>query len=122
MRDDELLNHQQTQAEIDPPDRLAKLDQRLIHALEIAPQPQVPSDFAARVASQLPARRPVSVTPTHYGHYAMLGSMVLLLVALLFLAPQPTNGSAFGLTFQWILCAQFIGLAVWMSARRHGRS
>ncbi len=115
---DEPLNHEQNPAEIE----LARLDQRVIHALEVAPAPQIPADFAARVASRVLARRPVSVTPTHYGHYAMLVSMVLLLAALVFLAPQKTSLSTFGLTFQSILCAQFIGLAVWMSVRHHSRS
>jgi hypothetical protein len=114
---DESLNHQHSA--VTDIDTLARLDRRLIHALEIAPEPEIPADFAARVASLLPARRPVSVTPTHYGYYAMVASMVILLAALLLLAPHATDRSIFGLTLQWLLCAQFIGLAVWLSARRH---
>jgi len=67
----------------------------------------------------LPARRPVSFTPTHYGRYAMLASMVILMAALLFLAPRTAPRSVYELTVQWVLCAQFIGLAVWLSVRRH---
>jgi hypothetical protein len=115
MRDDPL-----NQQHLDPTEmETARLDQRLVHALEIAPEPQIPADFAARVASRLPARRPVSLTRTHYGYYAMLASMVILLVALLFLAPQTANRSVLELTMQWLLCAQFIGLAVWLSIPRH---
>jgi hypothetical protein len=117
---DESLNHQHSTTT--EADQLAVLDQRLIHALEIAPEPRVPADFAARVASLLPARHPVSVTPTHYGHYAMVASMVILLAALLLLAPHATDRSIFGLTLQWLLCAQFIGLAVWLSVRRRTMS
>ena len=119
MRDEPLSNWDQTAMKTDQMDQL---DQRLIHALEIAPEPRVPTDFAARVASLLPARRPVSLTPNYYGRYAMIASMVILLAALLLLAPHTTDRSAFGLTLQWLLCAQFIGLAVWLSARRHGES
>ena len=118
MRDESLNRQHSTATETD---QLARLDQRLIHALEIAPEPRVPDDFAARVASLLPVRRSVSVTPTHYGHYAMAASMVILLAALLLLAPH-AGRSIFGLTLQWLLCAQFIGLAVWLSARRHTAS
>jgi hypothetical protein len=116
MRDESLDHQHSTVTNID---QLTRLDQRLIHALEIAPEPRVPSDFAARVASLLPARRPVSITPTHYGYYAMVASMVILLAALLLLAPHGTDRSVFGLTLQWLLCAQFIGLTVWLSVRRH---
>ena len=100
-------------------DRMARLDRRLIHALEIAPEPQISADFAARVASRLPARRAVSLTPTYYGYYAMLVSVVILLTTLLLLAPRTAGRSVLELTVQWLLCAQFIGLAVWLSVRGH---
>ena len=116
MRDESLNQQHATTTEAD---QLARLDQRVIHALEIAPELQVPADFAARIASLLPAQRPVSFTPTHYGRYAMLASMVILMGALLFLAPKAAGRSVYELTLQWILCAQFIGLAVWLSVRRH---
>jgi hypothetical protein len=90
------------------------LDQRLIRALETVPEPRVPTNFAARIATQLPTRRPVSLTPTHYGHNAMLISMVVTFVALIALAPHTT----FDL-LEWLLFAQFIVLAVWFSVRRH---
>src|SRR5207237_2095644 len=55
------------------------LEHRIVRALETVPRPQIPADFAARVASQFPASRPVSLTPRHYGQYAMLiGTVVTL--------------------------------------------
>jgi hypothetical protein len=62
------------------------LDQRIVRALETVPDLHMPADFAVRVASLLPARRPVSLTPTHYGQNAMLIGMVVTLAALLALA------------------------------------
>jgi hypothetical protein len=94
------------------------LDQRLIRALETVPEPKIPANFAARVASQLPTRRPVSLTPTHYGHNAMLLSMVATLVALIALAPHATGHATIDL-LEWLLFAQFILLTVWFSVRRH---
>jgi hypothetical protein len=115
MRDESLDPHLNT-VEIDA---IARLDERIVRALEKAPAPRIPVDFAARVVNALPAKRPVSLTPTYFGHYAMLISMVVLLGALLFLSPHTSGGSVLGLTLQWMLCAQFIGLAVWLSVRRY---
>jgi hypothetical protein len=94
------------------------LDQRIVRALEAAPEPQIPADFAARVASRLPARRPVSLTPTHYGQNALLIGTVVTLAALLVLALHSTGHATFGL-LESILSAQFIALAVWLSVWRH---
>jgi ABC-type transport system involved in cytochrome c biogenesis permease subunit len=93
-------------------------DQRLIRALETVPEPQIPADFAARVASQLPAKRPVSLTPTYYGDTAMLLGMVATLVALVAYALHTTGRATFGLPESFLL-AQFIILAVWLSVRRY---
>jgi hypothetical protein len=98
---------------------LEHLDQRIVGALETAPQPQIPADFAARVASRLPARRPVSLTPTHYGQNAMLTGIVVLLAALVVLAVHSTGQAAFGL-LESLLFAQFIALAVWFTVWRYG--
>jgi hypothetical protein len=105
------------------PDNLSQsatehLDQRIVRALESAPQPEISADFAARVASRLPARRPVSLTPTHYGQKALLIGTVATLVALLLLALHSAGHAAFGL-LESILSAQFIALAVWLSVWRH---
>jgi len=95
------------------------LDQRIVRALETAPKPQIPADFAARVANRLPARRPVSLTPTHYGPKATLAGMLVTLAVLLILALRPMGHATFGL-LESLLSAQFIALAVWLSVWRHG--
>jgi hypothetical protein len=94
------------------------LNQRIIRALETAPQAQIPTDFAARVASQLPASRPVSLTPTYYGRYAMLIGTVGILAALLILALHSSHPT-FGL-LESLLFAQFIALALWLTVWRYG--
>jgi hypothetical protein len=99
---------------------LAELDERLIRTLETRPKVHIPADFAARVANQLPAKKTVSLTPTHYGRNAMLISMVVLAVALLALALHSADRSTLGLTMEWILCGQFLSIAVWFGTRRQG--
>jgi hypothetical protein len=94
-----------------------ELDQHILRALESAPELHIPADFAARVTSKLPARRPVSLTPTHYGRNAMLIGMVVTLIALLGLTLHNGTHAAFGLV-QSLLLAQFIALTVWLSIRR----
>jgi ABC-type transport system involved in cytochrome c biogenesis permease subunit len=97
---------------------IEQLDQRLIRALEAVPEPHIPANFAARVASRLPARRPVSLTPTHYGYTATLIGLVLTLAALLVVALHTTGRPTFGLPEAFLL-TQFIVLAVWFSVQRH---
>ena len=95
------------------------LDERLIRALETVPDPQIPADFAARVARQLPARRPASLTATHYGKNAMLLGIVSTLAVLLVLALNTTRHASFGL-LESILLAEFIALTIWFSVWRYG--
>jgi uncharacterized membrane protein len=97
---------------------MERLDQRIVRVLEAAPQLRIPADFAARVANQLPASRPVSLTPTHYGRYAMLIGTVVTLAALVILALHSTRPT-FGL-LESLLFAQFIALAVWLTVWRYG--
>jgi predicted phage tail protein len=92
----------------------AEMDQRLTRALEARPVVDIPADFAARVARQLPDRRAIAVTPTHYGRKAMAICMVVLGVALL--VGFVMRGAAMPPMVQvvgWILYAQFLGLVVW---------
>jgi hypothetical protein len=100
------------------PAAMEHLDQRLIRALETAPETSISADFAARVASKLPATRPVSLTPTHYGQNAMLLGMVVTLIAMAALALAGTGRAAFGLPESFLL-TQFIVLAVWFTVWRH---
>ena len=94
------------------------LDRRIVRALETAPEPRIPADFASRVASQLPARRPVSLTRTRYGQNATLAGILLTLALLLVLALHSPGHASFGL-LDSLLSAQFIALAVWLSVWRH---
>jgi len=106
-------------AQHDPsPAAIEYLDQRIIRALETAPGSRIPADFAARVAGRLPARRPVSLTPTHYGRNVMLVSLVVTLLALLALGLRATGHASFVL-LESLLCVQFIALAMWFSVWRH---
>jgi hypothetical protein len=100
-------------------EHVGRLDQRIVRALETAPEPDIPADFAAGVAGKLPARRPASLTPTHYGQSATLAGMLVTLATLLILALKPTGHATFGL-LESLLSAQFIALAVWLSVWRHG--
>jgi len=96
---------------------LEQLDRRIVCALEAGPMPRIPADFAARVTSQLPAQRPASLTPTHYGQKAMLIGIVVTMAALLFLALHATGHTAF-ILLESLLLAQFVALAVWFSVWR----
>jgi ABC-type transport system involved in cytochrome c biogenesis permease subunit len=100
------------------PDEMEHLEQRLIRALETVPEPHISSDFAARVASRLPAERPVSLTPTHYGQKAMLIGILATLATLLALALHATGRPSFGLV-ESFLFTQFVVLVVWLSVWRH---
>jgi hypothetical protein len=94
-----------------------ELDQRIVRALETAPEIRIPADFAARVAAQLPARRrPVSLTRTRYGQSATLIGLVVTLATLVLLATR--GHAAFGL-LESLLFTQFIALAVWFTVWRH---
>jgi hypothetical protein len=113
MRDESLNPEDLSQSAMEA------LDQRIVRALETAPEPQIPAGFAARVASRLPARRPVSLTPTHYGQNAMLLGIVVILAALVVLALHSTGHATFGL-LESLLFAQFIAFAVWFTIWRYG--
>jgi hypothetical protein len=103
-----------------------ELDQRLIRALESAPELRIPADFTSRVTSQLPERLPATVTPTYFGYGAIVISVVALLIALLVLAGRAAmhtpNHSIIALVLQWTLCAQFIALAVWLGLNHRTQS
>ncbi len=96
----------------------AEMDERLTRALEARPVVDIPANFAARVARQLPERRPIALTPTHYGRKAMVVCMVALGVTLL--VGFVMRGVAVPPMVQvvgWILYAQFLGLVVWFGVR-----
>jgi hypothetical protein len=95
-----------------------ELDRRLASALEAAPEVRIPADFAARVASQVPARPVVSLTQTHYGDYAMLLGIVVTLAALFIFGLLAPDRHTFNVVESFLL-TDFVGLTVWLSVRRY---
>jgi hypothetical protein len=93
----------------------AALDWRVVQSLERAPGVDIPAGFAARVAGQLPARPVVRATPARYGFIAMRVGMAALLVALVALAMRAADRTVAGVTLEWVLCTQFIALALWLT-------
>ena len=103
------------------------LDMRIVQALETRPEVAIAGDFAARMASRVPARgaahgfaarRDVPLHPTHYGQWAMVASAVVLAVALVALLGNGFGNTAIGLAVVWIVYAQLLALAVWFGLRR----
>jgi len=119
MHDEPLNQNDLSPSATEHTDLALDLDQRLIRALETVPEPRIPADFATRVASQLPARRPDSLTSTHYGQKAMLLGIVVTLAALLLLTVHTPGHASFGL-LESLLFAQFVALTVWFSVWRYG--
>jgi hypothetical protein len=107
-------------------DTVASLDLRLIRALEAAPRPEVPADFAARLIARLPPHAPalnaVTIRSTHYGRSAILIGIVVLLAAMLILAGCAADHTELGTMLEWALCAQFVALTIWFTAWRKGEN
>ena len=98
----------------------SSLETRIIRALEIAPKPDIPADFVARVACQLLPRPTLILTPGRYGYRAGMVCLVVLLGLLLAFAHRATGASLFWISMESIFCAQFALLAVWLVARNAG--
>jgi hypothetical protein len=101
------------------------LELRVIRALERQPEVAIPADFAARVAGSAGVRRATSLRGaslrrTHYGFGMGLIGMAALLVAMLAFASRAGAGSVTWVGLEWVLCAQFVGLAMWFGLRRGG--
>jgi hypothetical protein len=94
------------------------MDERLTRALERKLAVDVPAGFAARVAGQVPGqvpvRRAVAVPTARYGLLAARIGMAVLVVALVVLAMRHADDTVFGITVEWILCAELVGLAAWL--------
>lgn len=95
-----------------------ELERRIVGALETAPAVTIAEDFAARVRAKLPARQAVSVTQTRYGRNAMWAAVGVLLVALLAMAMHGAERSVVGVMLEWILCGEFVLLAVGLGMGR----
>ena len=95
-------------------DATYELDERIVRALERAPDVTVPAEFAARVAGRLPERRAFAVRPARYGLMAMRISMAALVIALLLVAMYAgQRGNVVARSMEWLLCIELVGLAVW---------
>lgn len=91
------------------------MDGRLTSALEMRPAVAVPVGFAARVAGQVPVRRAIAVPSARYGLLAARIGLGALLLALVVVAMRSVGHSVFTTTTEWILCAEMVGIAVWLS-------
>lgn len=111
---DEWMNDETVSAE-------EQLDQRIIRALETRPKVTIPADFVGRVASHLPPRKVPSLTPRHYGRKVIVACIVALALAMLVLASNHIERSLFGVALEWILCAQFLALVIWLGAKLHNQ-
>jgi hypothetical protein len=101
------------------PIALDLLEKRILLALETAPQPEIPADFAARVARRLPAQPVVILTPKRNGQRAAVASLVVLLGLMLAFAHRATGSSLYWFSLESTFCAQFALLAVWLVARSY---
>jgi hypothetical protein len=93
------------------------LDARITLALETPPQPEIPPDFAAKVAAQMPPLSQVSLTPRGYGRNVAMICMCVLL-ALIFVFAHRAGASPVWTSVEWIFCAQFALVAVWLAVRQ----
>jgi hypothetical protein len=94
-----------------------KVNARIILALETAPRAEIPADFAARVARQLPARGPLVLTPGRYGQGAAAACLLVLPLLMLAFAHRATGTSLYWVSIESIFSAQSGLLAVWLVAR-----
>jgi hypothetical protein len=126
MHDESMTDENQARAAAEA------FELRVVRALETQPEPNIPADFAARVASRLPVSGKISVREmsygvadfsrtdirrTHYGRSMMMISMAVLVVAMLAFAPRAVLSSALWVGLEWTLCAQFVLLALWFVMR-----
>ena len=96
------------------------LDLRVVRALDAVPKIAVADDFAALVMQRVPARavraRVLLPERSQVGRRVMLAAMAALAALMLGLAPWAWGAGHLALTaVEWVLCAEFIGLALWLS-------
>ena len=94
------------------------LEARITLALQTTPEISIPSDFAARVASQLPPLATASIRPRRYGRGVAMVCMGLLLALILVVARYATGTSLLWNSIEWIFCIQFALVAVWLTIRQ----
>jgi hypothetical protein len=98
-----------------------ELERRIVGALEAAPAVTIAEDFAARVCARLPERKIVSVRATYFGRNAMWAAAGVLLVAQLAMAMRGAERSVAGVALEWILCGEFVLLAIGLGTGRRVR-
>lgn len=96
-------------------ERIDAMDRRVTDALERVPSVDLPANFAARVANQVPARRGVAVTKFRYGLMAVRICMAVLLIAIVVVAMRASGRAIVNITLEGILCGELVGLSMWMS-------
>ena len=93
------------------------LEARITIALETAPRPGIPADFAARVARHLPARGPLVLTPRRYGQRMTVACLLVLPVLMFAFAHRAAGTSPYWFLLESIFTAQSLFLAFWLVAR-----
>jgi hypothetical protein len=96
------------------------LDARILRVLETPPRLEIPADFAARVARQLPPLPVAILSPARYGYRAGAACLFVLLALILVFARRAMGTSIFWLSMESIFCAQFVLVAVWLVVRNAG--
>ncbi len=105
---------------VNPASHVQSLDARILRVLETPPRLEIPYDFAARVARQLPPRAAVILSPARYGYRAGVACLVVLLALILAFARRATGASVFWFSIESLFCAQFALVAVWLAVRNAG--
>ncbi len=98
-----------------------ELELWVTQALERMPEMTIPADFAARVAGRLPKRRArtmPALRTTRFGQIAAAMCLMVLLAAILVLAPRATLHEPLWVVLEWTLCGQFVLLAMWLGVWR----
>jgi hypothetical protein len=95
------------------------LDATVTRALDAKPEVEIPSDFAARVASNLPAKRTPSNIRSRANHWGL--TTAVLLVAAGMIAMTATHPVAMntwtGVVFLSLVVTEVAGIALWLGQR-----
>jgi hypothetical protein len=103
-------------------DEAELLDARIGEALEAKPEVEIPAGFAARVAGRLPSRSVVLLTPARYGLLVMRIAMAVLTVAIVVMAMRGIARTTVGVSLEWMLCAELVGIGMWLGGLRWVRT
>ncbi len=98
------------------------MDAWLTLALDAKPEVEIPANFAARVASGLPARRERWTEVRVQRPWGVISAMAVVLVVLIVcFAGSPTANSWVGLVFVMLIASEIAGLALWLGPKWTGR-